>query len=84
MLHTRSQCAACSQTFAGTKAFDAHRIGPFTRRQQRRRCLSRKEMRLRGMIQNEQGWWMLPARTRAETSQDEGVADLELEKAASE
>lgn len=60
MKHTRSQCASCNQVFAGTRAFDAHRVGPYTRKQQRRRCLTRKEMLLRGMTQNEQGWWMLP------------------------
>lgn len=68
MHHTRSQCPACSQIFAGTKAFDAHRVGPFTRKQKKRRCLSRKEMRLLGMTQNERGWWMLPSRVSAEES----------------
>lgn len=66
MKYTRSQCACCKQVFAGTKAFDAHRVGPYTRKQQKRRCLSAKEMRLRGMIQNEQGWWMLPSKARGE------------------
>jgi hypothetical protein len=61
MRHTRSQCTCCKQVFAGTRAFDAHRVGPFTRKQRKRRCLTRREMRLRGMTQNEQGWWMLPA-----------------------
>jgi hypothetical protein len=61
MKHTRSQCSACRQVFAGTKAFDAHRVGPFTRKQQRRRCLTRREMLQRGMTQNEQGWWCLGA-----------------------
>lgn len=68
MQHTRSQCANCNQTFAGTRAFDAHRVGPYTRKQQRRRCLSHKEMRLQGMTQNEQGWWMLPGRAMGEGS----------------
>ena len=61
MRHTRSQCACCQQVIAGTKAFDAHRVGPYTRKQQRRRCLTSREMRQRGMAQNEQGWWTLPA-----------------------
>lgn len=64
MQHTRSQCTACKQTFAGTKAFDAHRVGPYTRKRQRRRCLSRREMQLRGMTQTEQGWWILPSKTK--------------------
>jgi len=61
MKHTRSQCACCKQVFAGTRAFDAHRVGPYARRQRKRRCLTCKEMHLQGMTQNEQGWWMLPA-----------------------
>lgn len=75
MQHTRSQCARCKQIFAGTRAFDAHRVGPFTRKQQRRRCLSPREMRLRGMNQTEQGWWMQVHRTRHETSDVEGFTD---------
>jgi len=63
MKHTRSQCACCKQVFAGTRAFDAHRVGPHARKQRKRRCLSMREMRLRGMTQNEQGWWALPAQS---------------------
>lgn len=69
MKHTRSQCACCKQVFAGTRAFDAHRVGPYTRKQQKRRCLTRREMLLRGMTQNERGWWMLPGRVRVEESE---------------
>jgi len=69
MQHTRSQCAVCHRTFAETKAFDAHRVGPYTRKQQLRRCLSRKEMRMCSMTQNEQGWWMLPGRATGESNQ---------------
>ena len=68
MKHTRSQCPSCKQVFAGTKAFDTHRVGPYTRKQQRRRCLTQKEMRLRGMTQNEQGWWVLPSKTSGVTA----------------
>jgi len=71
MKHTRSQCACCKQVFAGTRAFDAHRVGPSTRKQRKRRCLTCKEMRLRGMTQNEQGWWMLTSRTRIEDLPDQ-------------
>jgi hypothetical protein len=71
MQHTRSQCACCKQIFAGTRAFDAHRVGPYTRKQQRRRCLSRKEMLLRGMIQNEHGWWVLPNKSSIEQGEEE-------------
>lgn len=75
MKHTRSQCACCKQVFAGTKAFDAHRVGPYTHKQQRRRCLTRREMRLQGMIQNEQGWWMVPGRASATTSDGDDLSD---------
>lgn len=76
MKHTRSQCACCKQVFAGTKAFDAHRAGPYTRKQQRRRCLSASEMRLRGMTQNEQGWWLLQCRASATKSNVDDPSDL--------
>ena len=59
MHHTRSQCACCKHLFAGVRAFDAHRVGPYPRKRQKRRCLTQREMRQRGMVQNEQGWWML-------------------------
>lgn len=75
MRHTRSECGSCKQIFAGTRAFDAHRVGPYTRKQQKRRCLSRREMRLRGMTQNEQGWWMLISRTQIAKGEIEDVPD---------
>lgn len=63
MHYARSQCAVCQQVFAGTPAFDTHRVGPIpSTRKQRRRCLSHHEMRQLGMTQNEQGWWMLLSR----------------------
>jgi hypothetical protein len=52
----RSQCGACHEIFASTQAFDAHRIGRFTRNA--RRCLTKREMQARGMIKNSKGWWM--------------------------
>jgi len=36
-------------------------------------------MRLRSMISNEQGWWMLPGRTKAE-DQQEDLTGLEPER----
>ncbi len=75
MKHTRSQCACCKQVFAGTRAFDAHRVGPYTRKQQKRRCLASREMRLRGMTQNEQGWWMLPGKIRGEEHEEEDCSE---------
>lgn len=61
MKHTRSECAACGAVFAGVRAFDAHRVGPFIRGG--RRCLTPPEMQARGMAQDARGWWMLPAST---------------------
>jgi hypothetical protein len=75
MKHTRSQCACCKQVFAGTRAFDAHRVGPYSRKQQKRRCLSVREMRLRGMTQNEQGWWMLQGRSSIPKSDGDDPID---------
>lgn len=69
MKHTRSQCPTCGQVFAGTKAFDAHRVGPLGHARKKRRCLTRREMRLGGMSQNEQGWWMLSMRAREESDE---------------
>ncbi len=71
MKHAWTQCACCKQVFASTRAFDVHRVGPYTRKQQKRRCLSCREMRLRCMTQNEQGWWMLPGKARGEEREEE-------------
>jgi hypothetical protein len=58
MRHTRSECAACGAVFAGVRAFDAHRVGPYP---DGRRCLIPGEMRALGMTQDNRGWWLLPA-----------------------
>ena len=42
--------------FTSLSAFDLHRTGKFQRKA--RRCLTEREMRERGMVQNEKGWWM--------------------------
>jgi hypothetical protein len=59
MKHTRSICPACGAVFAGMRAFDAHRIGPYT--SGGRRCLTPLEIQAEGMSQDARGWWMLPA-----------------------
>jgi hypothetical protein len=59
MKHTRSVCPACGATFAGVRAFDAHRVGPYI--PCGRRCLTPLEMQAEGMIQDARGWWMPPA-----------------------
>ena len=45
--------------FSSLSAFDLHRIGKVQR--EMRRCLTEQEMRERGMVQNEKGWWMRSA-----------------------
>ena len=57
MKHTRSQCPCCKHTFANKKALVTHRVGSLTRK---RRCLSPREMRMRGLTQGEQGSWIMP------------------------
>ncbi len=54
-------CAACCQTFSGTTAGDAHRVGKhdvFTG-PDRRRCLTTDEMTERGMVRNKRGLWSM-------------------------
>ena len=45
--------------FTSLSVFDLHRTGSFQRRI--RGCLAKQEMRERGMVQNEKGWWMRSA-----------------------
>lgn len=52
----RNQCPTCREYFNSTHAFERHRTGSFTERT--RRCLSLKEMKLKGMSKNEAGYWI--------------------------
>ena len=52
------QCAACGEYFNSTYAFDKHRVGPFTHDLRTRRCLTPDEMRVKGMAQKPEGWWI--------------------------
>jgi hypothetical protein len=42
-------CMGCHQTFASTRAGDAHRVGPHDPAEGGRRCLSPEEMVARGL-----------------------------------
>lgn len=48
------RCAGCELEFNSLTAFDCHRAGEG----RARRCLTRKEMRSRGMCVNRDGWWV--------------------------
>lgn len=68
MRHTRSECRACGEVFAGTRAFDAHRVGPYIRGG--RRCLTPSEMLAMGMFQDKRHWWFFdPERCRSNQSE---------------
>jgi hypothetical protein len=60
---TKSLCRACDHIFSSVKAFDLHRTGSF--KKNTRRCMSKEEMRAKGLIQNAKGWWTTPASGRA-------------------
>lgn len=53
-------CRGCGATFGSLKAFDAHRVGPFTAR----RCLPNAEMLGQGFRQGIDGRWRLAGATR--------------------
>ena len=55
----KSCCSGCGRMFTSLSAFDLHRTGKFQRKM--RCCLTDQEMRERGMVQNEKGWWMRSA-----------------------
>ena len=50
----RNQCPTCAEFFNSTAAFDKHRTGHFGRD---RRCMTADEMRARGMVRREDGFW---------------------------
>ena len=55
-----NQCPGCGELFNSTAAFEKHRVGEHTDNQ--RRCLTPIEMRQRGMVQVEGGWWVTKLR----------------------
>jgi hypothetical protein len=46
--------------FLSVAAFDFHRTGSFAHRT--RRCLTTREMKAQGMVQNADGCWLLPVK----------------------
>lgn len=54
----RNQCRGCGECFNSTFAFDKHRTGEFGKD---RRCLTRDEMRAKGMSVNAAGFWISSA-----------------------
>lgn len=57
-------CSACGKTFAGTRAFDDHRVGSYEPLE--RYCLSTFEMERAGCTQNARGDWSRRTLTLAE------------------
>jgi hypothetical protein len=57
--HRIEHCTVCHETFTGTTAGDKHRTGDHNESTgpDRRRCLSRAEMREKGMALNGRGQW---------------------------
>lgn len=53
--HSRNQCAACSEYFNSTAAFDKHRTGKFGLN---RRCMTQQEMEAKKMLKNADGFWI--------------------------
>lgn len=51
----KSTCGACRLVFSSVSSFDMHRVGKYEPLE--RRCLSPEEMKIKGMAQNDRGWW---------------------------
>jgi hypothetical protein len=61
-------CTECGYDFANAEVFNAHRVGSrqydySEERPDGRRCLTQKEMGLRGWRPNKRGRWMIPHRS---------------------
>lgn len=50
-------CTACHSSFTGDTVFDAHRVNDHGQR----RCRTGDELRDRGFVLNERGWWGSPS-----------------------
>lgn len=55
----RNQCPSCSEFFNSSRAFDKHRTGGATQR----RCLSVPEMQAKGMLKNNDMFWVTKLRS---------------------
>jgi len=56
-------CSVCCETFSGTSAGDAHRVGSFA--EGTRRCLDAAEMREAGLVLDSRGIWVWTVRAFA-------------------
>lgn len=56
-------CTVCHETFGGTVAGDAHRVGAYETYS--RRCLTVGEMLGKGMARNDRGVWSQPGAARS-------------------
>lgn len=54
----RNQCPGCLEYFNTNAGFDMHRTGSHTHGT--RHCLTVAQMEAKGMIKNDQGFWLLP------------------------
>ncbi len=57
----------CCGTYYGMGAWDRHRTGAYG--SDERRCLAAEELRDKGMWQDDNGWWHLPAAEEKETDE---------------
>lgn len=51
-------CRACGAVFQSARAFEAHRVGPWSER----RCLPTPRMAERGLVLDPRGFWRWPKR----------------------
>jgi hypothetical protein len=65
-------CRACSEYFNSTGMFDRHRVGRYSPME--RRCLSPLEMRAKGYLQNDSGFWIRSKRPEAAGTEPVGEA----------
>jgi len=57
----RNQCQGCKQYFNSNTAFDMHRTGEYGKH---RRCRTPQEMTEKGMLVNNDGFWISEPSTR--------------------
>ena len=70
-----NQCPTCQELFNSTGVFDRHRTGTYT--PNTRRCLTVSEMTAKGMLKNNNGYWIRMALEAGTVSlQDAPKGDL--------
>jgi len=53
------QCRHCGELFTRLRAFERHRVGPFSDKGIHRRCLTPEEMAAKGWTKNRKGFWVI-------------------------